>query len=149
MPKGEPAGRRIQLKTAETQIKQDAVNTGKPVLAGDPSHLIKWRLAELQSAGADFVRKALLNSLNGRGVNIQPQYSPTADRIFAHLAAGEQLAGARMTQQALRMAAAAQCTIDEASARLDVQTGQHFLQQNGRVLIEAAADRICCAFGGG
>ena len=42
--------------------------------------------------------------------------------------------GARVLQQELGMAAAAQSSVNETSAWLDVQAGQHFIRQNGAVL---------------
>jgi hypothetical protein len=50
--------------------------------------------------------------------------------ILMRLCSGE----ARMMQQELRMAASAQSSVDETSPWLDVQTGQHFIRQNGAVL---------------
>ena len=164
MAKRKPPGRRIQLKTAEAQIKQNAVNSGKAPLACDFTYLIKGRLGHAQSAGADFAGKALPNSSDGRGVNVQPQYLAVTDPIFGHLVTakpaftdpifGNLAAGllpaanliymrflmrhccgeARVMQQELGMAAAAQGSVDETSPRLNVQAGQHFSRQNGAVL---------------
>jgi hypothetical protein len=89
VPKSKPPGRRIQLKTAEAQIKQNAVNSGKAPLAGDSIYLIKRRLGHAQSAGADFAGKTLPNSSDGRGVNVQPQNLPVADPILGHLVTGK------------------------------------------------------------
>ena len=40
----------------------------------------------------------------------------------------------RPLQQKLGMAAAAQSSVNETSARLDVQAGQHFIRQNGDMM---------------
>ena len=134
MPKGKAPGRRIQLKAAETQIKQNAVNACKALLAGDSIDLIKRRLGHAQSAGADFAGKTLPNPADGCGVNVQPQYlpvgAPICPGISMRLCSGE----ARVLQQELGMAAAAQSSVNETPAWMDVQAGQHFIRQNGAVM---------------
>ncbi len=134
VPESKTPGRSIQLKAAETQIKQDAVNSRKTPLAGDSIHLVKWRLGHAQSAGADFAGKALPNSSDGCGVNVQPQYFSTGVPICTGISMRPCSGGARVLQQELGMAAAAQSSVNETSAWLDVQAGQHFIRQNGAVL---------------
>ena len=134
MPESKAPGRRIQLKAAETQIEQNAVNPCKAMLAGDSPDLIERRLGHAQSAGADCAEEAFPNPTDGCGVDVQPQYLPNGDPICTgipmRLCSGE----ARVLQQEPGMAAAAQSTVDETPAWLDVQAGQHFIRQNGDVM---------------
>ena len=104
------------------------------MLTGDSIDLIKRRLGHAQSAGADFAGEALPSPANGCGVNVQPQYlcggAPIYTRIPMRLRSRE----ARPLQQKLGMAAAAQSSVNETSAWLDVQSGKHFIRQNGDVM---------------
>ena len=134
MPKSKAPGRCIQLKAAEPQIKQNAVNFCKALLTGDSIDLTERRLGHNQSAGTDFAGETLPSPANGCGVNVQPQYlcggAPICTRIPMRLRSRE----ARPLQQELGMAAAAQSSVNETSAWLDVQTAQHFIRQNGDMM---------------